>query len=208
MKKLSVICMASVMFFITGCGTMGTGTDGSGLGGIFSGIGANTVGDVLAGVFGLNKVSQEMLIGSWKYQGPGCAFTSDNALARAGGEVAAAKIESELQKQYQQFGIKSSNTSFTFAQDKTFSGKVAGKSISGQYSFDPNSGQIVLQTLLFSLNGYVTANTQGIGLLFESEKLLSIFQTVAAVSGNTTLSTIGEISKNYDGVRLGFKLTR
>lgn len=31
---------------------------------------------------------------------------------------------------------------------------------------------------------------------------------VAAMSGNQTLEGIGEISKNYDGVRLGFDLKR
>lgn len=208
MKKNSLFCMAAMMLLFTGCTTTGTSNGSTGLGGILNGIGINTVGDVLASVLGINKVSQETLVGNWKYYGPGCAFTSDNALAKAGGEVAAAKIKSELQAQYQKFGISSSNTYFNFGQDNTFSGKVAGKNVSGQYTFDPNSGQIVLKTLLFSLTGYVTANTQGISLLFESEKLLSIFQTVAAVSGNTTLSTIGEISKNYDGVRLGFDMTR
>jgi hypothetical protein len=31
---------------------------------------------------------------------------------------------------------------------------------------------------------------------------------MSALSGNSTLSTIGEVSKNYDGARLGFDMAR
>ena len=209
MKKTAVLILTIVTFLLTGCMTTGMGTGANtGLGGILGGMDANTVGDVIASVLGINKVPQQTLLGTWKYGGPGCAFTSDNALARAGGEVAATKIEALLQEQYKKVGINSSNTLFNFAEDKTFSGKIAGRSISGKYAYDPSSGQISLQTMLFTLNGFVNLNTKGISLLFESDKLLLIFQTIAAISGNTTLGTIGEISKNYEGVRLGFDLTR
>ena len=204
MKKLSLLCMVAAMCLLTGCVTMTGATSG----GTATQAGVSTVGNVLASVLGLNKVAGENLVGSWKYTQPGCAFTSDNLLAKAGGEVAAAKIKSQLQTQYLKLGINNTNTFFTFNEDKSFTAKVGGKSLSGSYTYDPASGQITLKTLLFTLNGYVTANLQGISLLFESEKLLSIFQTVAAVSGNTTLSTVGEISKSYDGVRLGFEMTR
>ena len=67
---------------------------------------------------------------------------------------------------------------------------------------------MTIKTLLFTINAYVTASTNGISLLFESQKLLTILQTVGAMSGNSSLATIAELSKNYDGVRLGFDLTR
>ena len=94
------------------------------------------------------------------------------------------------------------------SNDNKFSGKVAGKTVSGAYTYDPNTGQMTIKTLLFTLNAYVTASTTGISLLFESQKLLTILQTVGAMSGNSSLATIGELSKNYDGVRLGFDLSR
>lgn len=208
MKKIFYLLSLALAVLVAGCTTMGGTTSGTGLGGILSGIGINTVGDVLTSVLGLNKVSQEALLGTWGYNNPGCAFTSDNLLAKAGGEVAAAKIESELQSQFQKIGINSTNTAIAFDQEKRFAGKVGGNNISGTYEYDPNSGQIVLKTLLFSLNGYVQANTQGISLLFESDKLLTLFQAAAAISGNASLSAISELSKNYDGVRLGFDMVR
>ena len=170
--------------------------------------GTSVVGNVLGSLLGLNKITQESLAGTWRYSSPGCAFTSDNLLAKAGGEVAAQKIKSQLLSSYNSVGISSSNTYFTFGTDNSFTGKVDGKTISGTYTYDASTGQIVLKTLLFTLNGYVTANTTGVSLLFESQKLLTVLQTVGAMSGNTSIAAIGELSKNYDGVRLGFDLVR
>ena len=188
---------------LAGCGTLGN------QGGILSGIdGTSILGNVLGSVLGLNKISQESLVGTWKYSGPGCAFTSDNLLAQAGGEVASQKIKSTLLNYYNSAGISSSNTYFTFGKDNTFTAKVAGKTVSGNYAYDPNSGQMTIKTLLFTINAYVTASTSGISLLFESQKLLTILQTIGGMSGNATLATIGELSRNYDGVRLGFDLAR
>ena len=164
MKK-KFLAMAMAVALLTGCATMGGNS-----GGLFGGIdGASVLGNVLGSVLGLNKVTQENLVGTWRYAGPGCAFTSDNLLAKAGGEVASQK---------------------------------------SAYTYDPNTGQMTIKTLLFTLNAYVTASTTGISLLFESQKLLTILQTVGAMSGNSSLATIGELSKNYDGVRLGFDLSR
>lgn len=206
MKKRNMILVAAISFLMVGCGGLGTGTTGSG---IFSGVdGASVLGNVLGSVLGVNKVTETSIVGTWKYAAPGCAFTSDNLLAKAGGEVAAQKVKSQLQASYSSLGINASNTYFTFNEDKTFSGKMDGKAVSGTYTLDPNTGAITLKTLLLTLNGFVTLNTTGMSLLFESQKLLTILQTVGAVSGNTTLSTIGELSKNYSGVRIGFDMSR
>ncbi len=202
MKK-KILTMAMAVVLLAGCGTLGN------QGGILSGIdGTSILGNVLGSVLGLNKISQESLVGTWKYSGPGCAFTSDNLLAQAGGEVASQKIKSTLLNYYNSAGISSSNTYFTFGKDNTFTAKVAGKTVSGNYAYDPNSGQMTIKTLLFTINAYITASNSGISLLFESQKLLTILQTIGGMSGNATLATIGELSKNYDGVRLGFDLAR
>lgn len=202
MKK-KILTMAMAVVLLAGCGTLGN------QGGILSGIdGTSILGNVLGSVLGLNKISQENLVGTWKYSGPGCAFTSDNLLAQAGGEVASQKIKSTLLNYYNSAGISSSNTYFTFGKDNTFTAKVAGKTVSGNYAYDPNTGQMTIKTLLFTINAYITASSSGISLLFESQKLLTILQTIGGMSGNATLATIGELSRNYDGVRLGFDLAR
>ena len=58
------------------------------------------------------------------------------------------------------------------------------------------------------MNCYTKREMNGISILFEGKKLLSLLQTLAAFSGNQNLETVSEISKNYDGVRVGFDMNR
>ena len=168
------------------------------------------MGSILDNVIGSTTFKKaDLCAHTWKYKSPGCAFTSENLLAKAGGEIAAKKVEEKLSTYYQKAGFSSSNTYFKFNEDGTFNAKIDGKSWSGTYTFDEKTHAIDLKgRLLLSLNGFATKNSSGISILFESKKLLTIIQTLTALSGNTTLGTIGEISKNYDGIRVGFDLSK
>ena len=154
------------------------------------------------------KLSQKSLVGTWKYKGPGCAFTSNNTLAKAGGEVAAAQIKEKLASHYSKLGFNSSNTYITFNADGTFAAKIDGKSMNGNYTYDESTAQIKLQGLFLNFTAYAKRNADGIGILFESKKILTIIQTMASMSTNETVGAIGNISKNYDGVRVGFDLQK
>lgn len=184
-------------------------TGGSVLGSIL-GATANgeTLGNVLSSVLGIDRITQKNLIGTWKYKGPGCAFTSENTLAKAGGEIAATQVKEKMASQYSKLGFSSSNTYITFDNNGSFSAKLDGKSIVGKYSYNENTGEVQLSTLLLNATGHIKRNTDGIGLLFESKKVLTLIQTLASMSSNETVNAIGNISKNYDGVRVGFDLTK
>ena len=225
MKKIYTSVLALVMLLGTGCttgllgnmgDTTGNGTGNSGglgdvLGGVLGSVlgtlgSQNTVDGLLDLVIGSVKLSEQDLYGTWYYYEPACAFTSEKLLAKAGGAIAAANCKEKLLPVYNTVGISSQNTMFQFTQDHQFAGKIKGIPLSGTYSFDPSSGTIRLQTLLFSTNAYVTRCTHGMGLTFESKNLLKVLQAAAALSGNSTLQTVGELSKQYDGVRLGFEV--
>jgi hypothetical protein len=45
-------------------------------------------------------------------------------------------------------------------------------------------------------------------ILFEASKLLTVLQTMAALSGNQSVQAVGDISKTYDGLRVGFDFTK
>jgi hypothetical protein len=64
--------------------------------------------------------------------------------------------------------------------------------------------------LLLNINCYAKLNVNGIGLLFEGKKLLTMMQTMSALAGgqNGTLNTIGDIASSYDGLRVGFDMTK
>lgn len=200
MKKIQMAIMAVVAMAVVSCSNMGqvlsAMTNGTG------------VVNAITSVIGLDKVSAQGLIGTWHYTNPGCAFTSENLLAKAGGEVAAVQIEEKMLPYFQQVGITQNNTSIAFAQDGKFQASIAGKSFSGTYTFDEASQKITLKTLLFSVNCYAKRELKGISILFEGKKLLTLLQTMSALSGNSNLETISEISKKYDGVRVGFDMSK
>ena len=203
MKKVKAIVLAAVAMIVTSCGM--TGTQGNILGDILQG---GTLGNVIISVIGAQKVTAQDLIGAWNYSGPGCAFTSENLLAKAGGEVAATRIKEKALPYYQQIGITSQNTNITFKQDGTYAATFRGTPMSGKWTYDEASSKVTLQSLLLTINCYAKRNYTGIGLLFESSKLLNILQTMAALSGNQNIQAVGEISKTYDGLRLGFDFSK
>ncbi len=182
-------------------GSSSSSSSSSTAGGIINGILNNVIG---SGTF----KQADLCASTWKYNKPGCAFTSENLLAKAGGEIAANKIEKQLQTYYKKAGFSNSNTYFKFNTDGSFESKIDGKSWKGTYTFDEKTHAITMKGLLLNVSGYATKTTNGISLLFESKKLLTLVQTLTALSGNSTLSTIGNITKNYDGVRVGFEMAK
>ena len=192
MKKIKIVLVVIACLMMTSCGQVMTAlTNGS-------------VVNAITSVIGMDKVSARGLIGTWTYLGPGCAFTSENLLAKAGGEVAAAQIEEKLLPYYQQVGISSSNTYITFKEDGTFTSKIDGTPFSGNYTFDEATQKITLKGLLLSVNCYTKREISGISILFEAKKLL----TVAALSGSKDMQAIGDLSKQYEGVRVGFDMKK
>lgn len=219
MKKTIIILASSLALVASSCGlgTMGTTTGstsgntsaGGILGSILGGLAnENTLGSLTNLVIGSVKLSQSDLIGTWTYVQPACAFTSENLLAKAGGAVAAGKVNEQLLPAYKNVGISSSNTTLTFDENGNCSGKIDGVPISGTYTFNSSTSAVKIKSLFYSTTAYATRTTNGLSFTFESKKLLSVLQTVSKLSGNSTLSTVGDLSKNYDGVRVGFDMKK
>lgn len=174
-----------------------------------SSAGSSIINGILNNVIGSGTFSkQDLCAHTWKYSKPGCAFTSENLLAKAGGEFAANKVEEKLGEYYSKFGFSGSNTYFTFKTDGTFAAKIDGKSWQGNYTFDEKTHAIQMKGLLLSMSGYATKTTNGISLLFDQTKLLNLIKTMGALKGSSTLSAIGTIANNYDGMRVGFEMTK
>ena len=176
-----------------------------------SSTGSSIINGILNNVIGSATFLQaDLCAHTWKYSKPGCAFTSENLLAKAGGEIAASKIEEDLSKYYSKFGFSKSNTYFTFKTDGTFAAKIDGKSWNGTYTFDEKTHAIQLKGLLLSASGFATRTANGISLLFEQKKLLTLVKTLSKLNltGSTTMSAVSSIVDNYDGVRIGFEMTK
>lgn len=174
-----------------------------------SSAGSSIINGILNNVIGSGTFSkQDLCAHTWKYSKPGCAFTSENLLAKAGGEIAANKVEEKLSEYYSKFGFSSSNTYFTFKTDGTFAAKIDGKSWQGNYTFDEKTHAIQMKGLILSMSGYATKTANGISLLFDQKKLLNLIKTIGSLKGNSTLSALGTIANNYDGMRVGFEMTK
>ena len=174
-----------------------------------SSAGSSIINGILNNVIGSGAFSkQDLCAHTWKYSKPGCAFTSENLLAQAGGEIAANKVEEKLSEYYSKFGFSSSNTYFTFKTDGTFAAKIDGKSWQGNYTFDEKTHAIQMKGLILSMSGYATKTANGISLLFDQKKLLNLIKTIGSLKGNSTRSALGTIANNYDGMRVGFEMTK
>ena len=185
----------------TGATTSATAATTTSIGSIISGLLNNVIG---SGTFS----KEDLCAHTWKYSKPGCAFTSENLLAKAGGEIAASKVEEKLSTYYNKFGFSSSNTQFTFTTDGNFSAQIDGKPWQGSYTFDEKTHAIHLKGLLLSASGYATKTTNGISLLFDQKKLLNLIKMLSAFKGSSTLSAVGTIANSYDGMRVGFEMTK
>lgn len=220
MRKNTIIAaIAAVCLSLSSCGLGGTtGTTnnntgaaaGSILGAILGGDGTSTsvLGSLLDGLLGGGALTQKSLIGTWQYSAPKVAFESENLLAKAGGTIAANKVEQTLSGYLSKVGIKAGVSTFTFNEDGTYVINTKSKTIStGTYTFDANAKSIKMTGMLglASLNCSIGASNNNIYLMFEADKLLAGANTLATILGKGTLSSL---LGNYNGMQVGFTLTK
>ena len=155
------------------------------------------------------------LVGTWKYTGPDCKFESDNLLAKAGGEVAAKKVENQMSSVMQKLGF-TKGAVFVFNADSTYTSTVNGRTTKGTYSYNSSSKEIQMKTRLgMKFNAQVSQSVltpNKMSLLFKADKMMSLAKTVGGTlsksTTNTMVSTANSLLKQYDGLELGFALEK
>ena len=169
------------------------------------------LGNVLSSVLGASSsVSQSDLVGTWNYQGADCVFESENLLAKAGGAVAANKIESQLNTQLAKVGIQKGACSYTFNKDNTYTATIGGRTVSGNYTLDSKNKTIKLTYLagIGSMTAHVAKSGKTLSLLVNSDKLLTVVKGVSALSKNSSLSAVSSLLGNYNGMLVGMKMAK
>lgn len=224
LKVLSVAAATALLSF-SSCGSLGnSGNYGDVLGTVLGGVtgtsgstsgstASNTVGilgNILSAVLGNTSLTESDLYGTWNYTGSDCVFETENLLMKAGGAVAANKLESEIDEQLQKIGIKPGACSFTFNQDKSFKANIGGKSISGTYTLDTANKKIQLSTLmgLGKINANVAKSGNKISLLFDSDKALKLISFAGSLTGNSAIKTITGLAEKYDGMMIGLEMSK
>ncbi|MBR2359722.1 MAG: DUF4923 family protein [Bacteroidaceae bacterium] len=172
---------------------------------------ASLIGNVLGAVLGAsNTLTEADLVGTWNFQSVDCVFESENFLMKAGGEVAAAQIETKLNETFSKFGVVPGACSFTFNNDNTYSAQVSALPMNGQYALDAANKKLTMTYLagLGTMTPNIVKTGNKISLLYEADKLLAIAQKLAAMSGNTSLQTLADLASQYDGLMIGLELQK
>ena len=171
----------------------------------------NAVTTVVDAVTNSSNVS---LPGTWKYTGPAIDMTGENALSNIAGSAVTSGMEKKVASAFEKVGIKEGTVTFTFNDGMSFTCTILGKTLNGTWKQNTEEGKLTLQfgqTMKYlSITGYLKATTSGCELLFESDRFLSFLKTVLSVVGNksTTVSAISGLTNSYNGMKLGFKLSR
>ena len=207
MKKSSLTILVAMSLILSSCFGAGGGTNST----------ASTTGSILGSVLtsvlssvllGGNVYDNSGLLGSWSYNAPSAAFTTEKALTNAGGTATVGNITSSLASNYSSIGINRNNTSFTFQEGNKFSAKVNGIPFSGTYAYNPQNGEISLQTATETIKGNVTKTAKGMGLMFDSAQMVNILQKEGKVSNTAAVQAVSKLAKSTNGARVGFELTK
>lgn len=212
MKKISItaFCAAAALTFAaSSCGPLGSTSQpqtsqSSNQGGLLGSVLGTLIGNAL-------PISYESMAGTWTYSSPEVRFESENALAQAGGMVAASEVEQKLAETYAKVGLKPGTGSFTFSADKKCVIDFGGRQISGTYTINGSDHSFSFKstTGLIKLNGKVYFTGNSLAIIFDAKKLLSITQALGAISGQgSTIGAVSNLLGNYDGLMLGMNLTK
>ncbi|MBO7138765.1 MAG: DUF4923 family protein [Bacteroidaceae bacterium] len=208
MKKTTLTVLAAMSLLLSSCFSTGLGTTASNTNST-----GNVLGTVLTSVLanvllGGMTYDQSGILGSWSYNAPSAAFTTEKALTNAGGNATVANIASSLASSYNSIGINRNNTSFSFLEGNKFSAQVNGIPFSGTFAYNPQNGEISLKTATETIKGNVTKTEKGMGLMFDSKQMTNILQKEGKVSNTAAVQAVSQLAKSADGARVGFLLTK
>ena len=207
MKKTTLTLLAAMTLMLSSCFTTGLGTTST------TNSNNNVLGNVLGAVLGQVLLGgmtfdQSSLLGNWNYNAPSAAFTTNQALTKAGGAATIASMASSLASNYSNIGINRNNTSFSFLDGNNFSAKVNGIPFSGTYTYNSQNGEITLKTATETIKGNVTKTEKGMGLMFDAKQMANILQKEGKVSNTAAVQAVSKLAKSADGARVGFELTK
>lgn len=134
--------------------------------------------------------------GNWTFSGSAVKFTGDNMLMNAASELAVGKVEDTLN------------------EDGTFSTSFNQAKFTGQYTFSQQEKTLELdygkneKLKGIALKTNVSVGTSTMQLLFNADKLLEFISKITSSVGDSKLGALTSLLDQYDGMQIGFELTR
>ncbi len=215
MKKSMCKALIAVCVCMLSCGVAKAQFSLGSLGNILNSSTVDKVVDVVSGVAGIeNSPNIADLEGTWTYASPACKFESNDLLKSAGGEVIASTLETKLATYYTKAGITPSRVSITFV-DSTFTLKYGKMSLGGSLAKDEESGKFVVTFSALKgaipvivVDAVINKINNNLEMLFDVERFVQILTTAASKTQNQTLNSVVNLLNGYEGVLMGFKMTR
>ncbi len=171
----------------------------------------STVTDIVEKATGIN-LSKGDIKGTWNYTGSAVKLESEDLVKSAAAGVAATQVEKKFDEYLAKAGLKNSAFSFTFNENNTFVTNVKGKKFNGTYGLSEDG---TVLTLKYGKNispkgitAAVSIKSSTFELLFQADKLLDLISKLTASTNNTTLRTIGTLTSQYDGMKIGLELQK
>lgn len=170
--------------------------------------------DVVGSVVEQLDVIPKNIEGNWEFSGSAVKFTGDNVLMNAASELAAGKVEDQLNEYLQKVGIRQGLFSYVFNADGTFTTTFSKMNFSGQYTFSQEEGTIELdygkneKLKGVSLKTDVSVSLNSMQLLFNADKLLDFISKITSPVGDSKIGALASLIDQYDGLKIGFELSR
>lgn len=170
--------------------------------------------DVVGPVVEQLDVIPKNIEGNWEFSGSAVKFTGDNVLMNAASELAAGKVEDQLNEYLQKVGIRQGLFSYVFNADDTFTTTFSKMNFSGQYTFSQEEGTIELdygkneKLKGVSLKTDVSVSLNSMQLLFNADKLLDFISKITSTVGDSKIGALASLIDQYDGLKIGFELSR
>ena len=203
-NRIFKLMVCALLFFVTGAQAQS----------LKDILNSSAVRDAVTAVTGGKQLSVENLAGTWTYVNPAIQLEGDNALKNVAASVAASEIEKKLNEYCAKVGIEAGAFNYTFNADSTFTSQLKGRTLNGTYSFNAEEKTIELKygklskLNLATMTAYVVLSDNQLSLLFNVDKLLDFLTKLSSLSDNTALQTINKLASEYDGMKLGFELSK
>lgn len=147
--------------------------------------------------------------GQWTFESSAVEFESDNLLKKAGGALAASKLEEELSGMLEKVGIVKGSIEYTFNADSSFVCKTKNTPLSGTYSINNDDKTMTMSYVKGLLKSTCKVNRTGdkLVLLYDADKLIPLVSTIAGSVNIEILNTISKLLSSYDGCNIGLELS-
>lgn len=159
--------------------------------------------NILSALLGNGSINANTLAGTWVYAQPQVTFESTNVLGNIGGELMSSKIESALKSQLEKMGLKPGASKFTFDNKGNMTITMGTRTTKGTYTLSGNQLKMNGALGIASMTATVTINQRQLYMLFDAN---TIFNIISKLGSNS--SSISSLLNNFNGMKMGWSLTR